>query len=165
MIKQAFAFLLLTCLVAALPAAAQGDQTPTIRDKNGCQIYNPNPQAEETVTWTGGCRDGFADGKGVLEWFIGGQLEERYEGTMVGGWAEGVGTFTSRQGVRYQGEWKKSLQDGKGVSQSADGSRYEGQWRAGKPHGRGTYVSPNGESIEGEWENGELKAGSSSRRI
>lgn len=165
MIKNAFASLLFASLVVALPATAQEEQTATIRDQNGCKIYNPNPQGEETVKWSGGCRDGFADGKGVLEWFVSGQLEERYEGTLARGWAEGVGTFTSRQGVRYQGQWKKSLQDGKGVSQSADGSRYDGEWRAGKPHGRGTYRSPDGETIEGDWENGELKAGSSSRRI
>lgn len=165
MIRQIFAALLFTGLAAALPAAAQDERTPTIQDKNGCKIYNPMPQGEETVTWSGKCRDGFADGEGVLEWYIGGLMEERYEGTLSRGWAEGVGTFTSRQGVRYQGQWKKSMQDGKGVSKSPDGSMYEGEWRAGKPHGRGTYRSPDGETIDGEWENGEMKAGSSSRRI
>ena len=150
--------------LVALPAAAQ-EQTATIADQNGCKIYNPNPQENESVKWNGGCKNGFVDGEGVLEWYIGDRLEERYEGSMRSGWAEGSGTFTSRQGMRYKGDWKRSLQEGKGISHSADGSVYEGEWRAGKPHGWGVYRSPDGQTMEGEWENGEMKAESGSRKI
>ncbi|HWQ37040.1 MAG TPA: hypothetical protein VNM24_00310 [Burkholderiales bacterium] len=164
MFRTLMSCLLLAVLSLGLPARAQ-EQVATIRDQNGCQIYNPNPQREETVRWSGGCANGFAEGEGVLEWYVGGRLEERYEGSMRAGWAEGIGTFTSRQGFRYKGEWKRSQQDGQGVSQSPDGSVYDGQWRAGKPHGWGIYRTPDGQTVEGEWENGEIKSGSSSRRI
>jgi len=156
-------FLVFAVLIAA--AAASADDVATIRDQNGCQVYNPNPQPEETVRWSGACKDGFTEGEGVLEWYISGRLEERYEGGMRAGWAEGVGTFVSRQGVRYRGEGKRSLQEGKGVSQGPDGGVYDGQWRAGKPHGWGVYRTPDGQSIEGEWDNGEIKSESSSRKI
>ena len=148
----------------ALSAMGQ-EQVATISDQKGCKIYNPNPQENESVKWNGACKDGFVDGEGVLEWYIGDRLEERYEGSMRSGWAEGSGTFTSRQGTHYKGEWKRSLQDGKGISQSADGSVYEGEWRAGKPNGWGVYRSPDGQTIEGEWENGEIKSESNSRKI
>ena len=99
-------FVLFAGLIAA--AAASADDVATIRDQNGCQLYNPNPQSNETVRWSGACKDGFAEGEGVLEWYIAGQLEERYEGSMRAGWAEGTGSFISRQGIRYKGEWKRS---------------------------------------------------------
>lgn len=164
MIKKYLAILGIGFFLAG-PAFAQSDDTPTVKDQKGCKIYNPMPQENESVKWSGGCRGGFADGKGVLEWYIGGKLEERYDGDMKSGWAEGTGVFVSRQGTRYEGEWKRSQQDGQGVSKGPDGSSYEGEWRAGKPHGWGTYTSPDGETITGEWENGELKSESSSRRI
>ncbi|UCH47283.1 MAG: hypothetical protein JSU95_14490 [Betaproteobacteria bacterium] len=144
---------------------AQNSDTATIADKNGCKVYNPMPQQDESISWSGGCRDGFAHGNGILDWFIGGQLEERYEGELKMGWADGEGTYVSRRGVRYKGGWKNSLQDGKGIIQNPDGSIYDGEWKEGKPHGRGAYRSPNGETVEGEWVDGELKTESGSRRI
>ena len=152
-------------LLSVANSYAQESDTPTIADKNGCKVYNPMPQDGETITWSGQCRNGFADGKGTLDWFIKGQLEERYEGDLKMGWADGEGTYVSRSGVRYQGQWKNSLQDGKGTIQNADGSVYDGEWSKGKPNGWGVYRAPNGEVLEGEWENGEFKSESGSRRI
>lgn len=152
-------------LLAAAPAFAQNPDTPTIADENGCKVYNPMPQQDESIKWSGECRNGFADGAGVLDWYIGGQLEERYEGDLKMGWADGEGTYVSRRGIRYEGGWKNSLQHGKGKIQNPDGSVYQGEWKAGKPHGWGMYRAPNGETVEGEWENGEMKSESGSRRI
>ncbi len=152
-------------LLSASAGYAQDTETPTIADENGCKVYNPMPQQEETISWSGECRNGFADGSGTLDWFIGGQLEERYEGELNMGWADGEGTYVSRRGVRYKGGWKNSLQNGKGTIQNPDGSVYQGEWKDGKPHGWGMYRAPNGETLEGEWVDGELKSESGSRRI
>jgi len=152
-------------LLSVANSHAQDDDTPTIADKNGCKVYNPMPQEQETISWSGSCRNGFADGTGTLDWFIGGQLEERYEGELKMGWADGEGTYVSRRGVRYKGQWKDSLQDGKGIIQNPDGSVYEGEWKKGKPNGWGVYRAPNGEVLEGEWVDGEFKSESGSRRI
>ncbi len=165
-----FRFKLVSTIVAAilLSAAAghaQDGQTPTIADTNGCKVYNPMPQENESIKWSGECRGGFADGNGVLDWYIGDQLEERYDGELKMGWADGEGTYVSRRGVRYKGTWKNSLQDGRGTIQNADGSVYQGEWKEGKPHGRGMYRAPNGETLEGEWVDGEFKTKSGSRRI
>lgn len=152
-------------LLWAATGYAQNSETPTIADKNGCKVYNPMPQQEESISWTGECRDGFAHGNGILDWFIGDRLEERYEGELKMGWADGEGTYVSRRGVRYKGGWKDSLQDGEGIIQNPDGSVYQGEWKEGKPHGWGTYRAPDGETVEGEWVDGEFKSESGSRRI
>lgn len=144
---------------------AQDGEIPTIADKNGCKVYNPMPQEQGSIRWDGGCNDGFADGTGILDWYIGTELEERYEGELRQGWADGQGTYISRRGVRYEGSWKKSMQEGKGTVQNPDGSVYQGEWKKGKPNGWGVFRAPNGETVEGEWEDGELKSESGSRRI
>ena len=146
-------------------SASGNSQMEIIADGNGCKVYNPAPQENETISWSGDCLDGFAQGEGVLEWYINGQLMERYDGQMEEGWAEGNGILTSEQGMRYEGGWKKSVQDGYGTAASTDGSKYEGEWLDGKPHGRGTYTTPGGDVLSGQWENGELIQGSEAQRI
>lgn len=63
-------FRALACGVCALAASAMvraddGD-TSTIGTP-GCRIVNPSPQPHESTSWSGGCRDGYADGDGVLQ--------------------------------------------------------------------------------------------------
>lgn len=44
----------------------------------GCKVWNPNPQPNETFTWTGTCKEGFLSGAGVFEWRVDGKLAERF---------------------------------------------------------------------------------------
>lgn len=39
-----------------------------ITDK-GCKVWNPSPQPNESVTWSGECVDGKAHGNGILQWY------------------------------------------------------------------------------------------------
>ena len=39
-----------------------------VAQKPGCYVWNPNPQPAESVTWTGECADGLAQGGGTLTW-------------------------------------------------------------------------------------------------
>ena len=151
--------------LSGISANAQDREVPTIADENGCKVYNPMPQQEESIKWDGPCNGGFADGSGILDWFIKGQLQERYEGELKQGWADGQGTYTSKTGMRYKGSWKNSMQDGTGTMQNPDGSIYQGEWKEGKPNGWGAYRTPDGETVEGDWVDGELKAEAGSRRI
>jgi hypothetical protein len=48
--------------------------------KSGCKIWNPQPAPRETVVWNGPCKDGFGEGKGVLDWLRGGSSYERDDG-------------------------------------------------------------------------------------
>ena len=45
-----------------------------VSGRPGCYVWNPNPQPNETVTWTAACADGFAHGTGTLTWsYVGGR--------------------------------------------------------------------------------------------
>jgi hypothetical protein len=48
---------------------AHGEDSTWIADANGCRVWDPNPKPNETVTWTGPCVDGFAEGQGIVQWF------------------------------------------------------------------------------------------------
>lgn len=44
-----------------------------ITSNKGCRVNNPSPKPNESVTWTGPCRNGLADGHGMLAWFENGK--------------------------------------------------------------------------------------------
>lgn len=138
-------------------AALSSAEDKFILDQNGCRIVNPVPRAEETVTWTGECKDGFADGTGVLQFYLSGIADEKYEGEMKQGYAEGQGTQTMVDGGRYEGQWSRSKQEGEGTFFAADGSIYKGNWKNGKPHGFGTYRTPEGRVMRGQWVDGQFQ--------
>ena len=48
--------------------------------KSRCQVWNPNPQLEESVAWSGSCANGRAEGHGVAQWSKGGSPSETDEG-------------------------------------------------------------------------------------
>jgi hypothetical protein len=147
----------LAIALTAFTAHAADDDEKTITDQNGCRVVNPAPRAEETVTWTGACRDGYTDGKGVLQWFQSGIADEVYEGEMARGYAEGFGVMTHTDGGRYEGEWKASRQEGEGSYFAPDGSVYKGGWKNGKPHGFGSYRTPEGKVLRGQWIDGDFQ--------
>ena len=115
-----------------------------------CQVYNRNPVAGETVTWSGGCVDRKASGEGLLEW-QGSYGNLVYEGWMHDGKMHGRGIYNYAGGGRYEGQFEDGKMHGRGTYTWADGDRYEGQWRDGKMHGRGTYTRADGDRHEGEW--------------
>ena len=56
-----------------------------ISDKKGCKHYNPNPIPNESVTWTGSCKNGFANGSGRLTWYKSGKKGNSKYGTKIKG--------------------------------------------------------------------------------
>ena len=115
------------------PALAQQDRG-WIADQNGCRVWNSNPGSEETITWGGPCKDGYANGYGVLVWMVDDQLDEAYVGVLVSGHYTGYGTQIWRNGATYTGSY---LDD--------------------RASGWGTYRNPNGDMFSGNWVNGCLK--------
>jgi hypothetical protein len=148
--------MVLTALLAAFcSAAARADDTTAwIADERGCKAANPFPQLEESITWSGACKDGFADGEGVLVFLLRGREHSRFTGTLVLGWAQGRGVLQFPDGSKYQGEWAKSQENGQGRREWPDGSWYEGAWKDGQPHGQGEYRRPDGRTFTGEWIDG-----------
>ena len=76
-----------------------------VSHRPGCYVWNPNPQPNETVTWTGACADGFAQGSGTATWSHPGEHQ--------------IGTGLLRNGKTH-GTWNWVLS-------SADGSSTEVQ--------------------------------------
>jgi hypothetical protein len=74
--------------------------------KTGCKVWNPAPQAHETIRWSGGCEGGYAQGKGTLQWFENGRPGDRYEGEYQAGKRNGHGTVTMSNGTRIEGDWR-----------------------------------------------------------
>jgi hypothetical protein len=131
--------LLLLSLIAVVPALgyAQQRQPEWISDvTTGCRVWNPMPQADETITWSGPCVDGFAHGRGTLRWFEAGRLVATDEG-----------------------EFRRGKLNGFAVLAFTNGMRFEGNFEEHQPHGRGTLRTENGEVYSGEWSYGCLRDG------
>jgi hypothetical protein len=70
-----------------------------------CKIWNPAPQPNEAVTWSGECMDGYASGRGLLRWTVDGKLDATYEGQYANGKRNGHGVLKTADGRSVEGEW------------------------------------------------------------
>jgi hypothetical protein len=138
-----------------------------------CTVWDPLPVPDETVSWSGDCKDGKASGSGVLKIFRAGTLVERnegefidgkqtghgtrhdrsgrYVGTFKGGLFDGTGVYAAASGLRYDGEWKNGNLDGYGKMSFASGLKYEGHFRANSYSGFGSMIFPDGSRYDGEY--------------
>ena len=140
------------------PLCRGGARTPCwleTENQPGCHVWNPMPEPNQTVTWSGICVEGKASGQGRL--VVGGTLT--YEGDWRDGKFHGRGTYTWRNGTRYEGDWRDGKKHGRATVTAPNGNRYEGEWREDKKHGRGTFTWPDGEIKNCEWRNNEVVKG------
>ena len=100
------ALALATLLLAATPANTETPAQPGwIADPaSGCRLWSDNPQPGQTVTWSGACTDGVAQGQGVAQWSGAGSLGRRYEGEIRDGKETGEGSEIFASGSRYDGD-------------------------------------------------------------
>ena len=124
--------------------------------ENGCRVWNPHPEAGETVHWLGSCVDGLAQGKGKLEWSRNGVPSERDEGEWNLGRQTGQG-IQQWSGGRYDGQLFDGEPNGHGAM-TLQSSRYEGEFRNGKPNGEGAVTNYQG-VFKGKWRDGCLMEG------
>jgi hypothetical protein len=152
------AFPVLLILLAGLGPARAADpaaEAGWIKDRNGCKISNPNPKPGETVTWSGACERGYAEGKGVLQFSLAGKPAARYEGTMHKGLISGSGSLRSPDGSLYEGDWVDGKPDGFGRYTDGAGNEYVGGWTAGQQDGPGTLRNKDGQTLAGTWRKGQ----------
>jgi hypothetical protein len=136
---------------AALSPAQAG--TWVVDPRADCQVWNPNPQLEEMVSWSGSCLNGRAEGHGIAQWFKEGRLNETDEGD----WREGrqvKGTQSWATG-RYEGDLVDGEPSGHGIL-TVQKLRYEGAFRNGRPNGTGS-LTAGGETVRGTWKDGCLQ--------
>jgi hypothetical protein len=125
---------LLAALLAA-PAAAQ--TTPHAEpgwisdSRTGCRIWNAEPVPNQSVSWSGGCQNRLAQGRGVLQWFRNGRPHDRYDGELVAGKYDGQGKYVwADSGFHYEGEWRDGRANGTGELTTKKDS-FKGSWSDG----------------------------------
>src|ERR1017187_9422766 len=67
---------LVLSLLIPVAGLCADDDVAWIADKSGCKVANPFPQPGESITWSGQCKNGVADGEGLLEWYINGNAAD-----------------------------------------------------------------------------------------
>jgi len=104
--------------VLAVPVAARCAETGgwIFDTAAGCKVWNPHPQPNETIRWSGACANGMAQGRGAAQWFRG-NLPFESDG----------------------GEWREGRQAGYGTQVWPTG-RYDGELVDGEPNGHGTLI-------------------------
>jgi len=124
--------------------------------KSGCQVWDPNPQLDETMTWSGPCANGHADGPGTVQWLKGGVAIETDEGEWHDGRQAGKGVQIWPDG-RYEGDLAEGEPNGHGVL-TLKKLRYEGEFRDSKPNGIGS-LTAGSDTVRGTWKDGCLQGG------
>ena len=140
-------------LFAVSQAVLAGE--PATLGKEDCKIEHPSPKWRMTATWTGACKDGFADGHGTLEFFTARKLTMHYEGDVRRGAPNGAGYLRHANSMQYEGGFKDGYFHGQGTRLTWDG-RYDGEFKDGEPDGRGKMKFTLGGSYEGEWKDGKF---------
>ena len=96
-------------LLVTFPAMAQTDNPAPpnwiTATNQPCKVWNPEPQPNESVTWSGPCKDGFASGKGILLWTENGKPDVEFDGEYANGKRNGHGVVIAPDGKRIEGEW------------------------------------------------------------
>jgi hypothetical protein len=146
--------LVLACSTAVAHSASQDRWLADAG--TGCRIWNPNPQPNESVKWSGPCENGLAHGRGVVQWLRSNVAFEKDEGEWQEGRQMGQGTQVWPSG-RYEGEVVNGEPHGHGIL-TLQGVRYEGEFRNGKPNGAGTMINIS-DVFQGTWKDGCFRDG------
>jgi hypothetical protein len=148
-------FLAPLCLALASGAAGAADAPAHLSwyGKPECRIAPVDAPPISEVRWNGACKDGYAEGRGVLSWRSPEGYRHELDGTLVRGAIQGVATLKWDNGGSYVGTFAGGRPHGQGYYRSAKG-QYEGEVVNGKPEGAGIFLFPNGDRYEGQWKGG-----------
>ncbi len=151
-----------------------------VANRPGCRVWVYHHIPNQTVTWSGTCSGGVADGQGTLEWSGGGEETSTGTGTLSSGKRHGRWVVRYSDGAvdegpyvdgKKHGRWVMRLtngtvsegpvvdgrQHGRWVVRQADGIVQEGPVVDGKMHGRWVVRQPNGTVREFLFVNGKRK--------
>jgi hypothetical protein len=141
-------------IAATIPVAAADKW---IADNRGCKVSNVLRKPDETVEWSGLCKNGFAEGNGIVRWLMGSREIGRDDGEFHAGKMNGKGSRGFDNGDYYAGQFTNGVPSGIGLLRYSRGirDRYTGEFRDGIPNGTGTLSLGDGSSYSGEFRNGE----------
>jgi hypothetical protein len=123
------------------PAHGQPAAAGWVADAHGCKVANPQPQPVESIHWSGQCKEGFADGTGMVTWYSQGQSNGVTAGTFRNGKLTGRGYVTLPRPI-YTG------MDGDEMARSwPPGSRLDGEFADNHLLGDGAVTLANGHKV------------------
>lgn len=137
-----FGFAVLLGAMAPSPAPATEGQASDLT--GGCRVRDQDPGSRKRFSWAGQCRDGFAQGSGVLEWTIDGRPAGWAQGTLVAGRLEGEAHIEWEDGRSFTGTYRHGHASGHGTLTFPGGHRYVGSFEGGRPTGEGEFISSAG---------------------
>lgn len=141
-------------LAGALCQPALAQDASSFIGAADCRFAPVQPAPAQTPAWDGGCKAGFADGKGTLGWRDAAGKAYRLEATLAAGQVVGEGTLRFPDGAVYIGTLRGGVPDGKGYFSDPDGTQYEGEVRMGERTGSGAALYRNGDDYQGGFRNG-----------
>jgi hypothetical protein len=145
----------LVFLGLAYATAAIAQDASSYLGRPDCRIAPVHPAPAADISWDGKCQDGYAQGKGVLEWRAGEKSQKfRLEATLSRGAIEGPAKLAMANGTSYTGTFRNGVPDGQGYFRYPNRMQYEGEVRNGKREGVGEALYPNGDNYQGRWKDG-----------
>ena len=146
-------------------ASVSAEQVWFTNKTNKCKfsipIYSPDVKVTD-ISWEGLCKDGLANGEGILaiKFYILPKDKTllTLDGTvaMQNGLMHGKASVRWNYGATFSGEYINGERT-KGIL-LFDGESYDGEFLMDAFHGKGTFHYKNGEIYEGSWEKG-LRSG------
>jgi hypothetical protein len=116
-----------------------------------CTVLYADQRPADSVTWTGACANGAANGQGAATFTKGNRFVAQITGAFVNGAAAGAVRANWADGAHYDGDEQSSRFAGQGTLTTAAGDRFEGNWANGRMNGRGSVVWANGDRYDGDW--------------
>ena len=122
-----------------------------------CYVWDPHFQPDATVTWTGECGEGLAQGTGTLNWVWDAGLEtleatgRLQAGQRRGQWVLHFGNGTVQEGAMVDGK-----KHGRWVIRSSNGTVEAGPMAEGKRNGLWVARFENGAVSKGSYVDGKL---------
>lgn len=115
-----------------------------------CYVWRRSLKQDESVTWTGSCTGGRADGRGVLKWAWKGTpfrvVEVEGKGLLRSGRMEGRWIERFSRGTVWEGLYLEGKRHGHWVERYVGGAVHEGPYLEGKKHGRWVFKGPDPDS-------------------
>ena len=125
-----------------------------ISGRSGCYVWNHGLEPGATVTWTGECAGGMAQGTGTLTWTVSEGIQtdtgRLQDGQWIGHWVIRFADGTVAEGPFVEGQ-----RTGHWVERYADGHVAEGSYIDGELHGEWVIRRPDGRVEVRRWEHGE----------
>ena len=103
----------------------------------GCYVWDNYLITDQTVTWTGTCSGGRAQGEGTLKWvWEDGEKTSESKGSLTDGKEHGPWVWRHSDGTVQEGPYVDGKKHGQWVFRLADGGVQEGPYLEGKKHGQ-----------------------------